>query len=255
MLFDPGEVFEVVQLLAVVVAELAHVVGGDAFDVAAVVAGGVQLVVWRRGLRAALRRGSRTVSSESVSGANRTSCSFISIELGGFDGGDDVADAGDAQQAELVDEGFGDALFFEEGAAGFFVEQAQELQALFVVDGDDHVGVADVVDPGDVLVADAFDAVLAEAAGQERGALQGFGGDDADVGVLGAQEIAGGDGAGAAGGGDVAGEAVAGLFDAVEDFVDDAAGDVVVPDGVAELFELVEDDAILRFFLISQHLS
>lgn len=31
-----------------------------------------------------------------------------------------------------------------------------------IVDGGDHVGVADVVGPGDVLVADAFDAVVAE---------------------------------------------------------------------------------------------
>ena len=119
-----------------------------------------------------------------MSGVNEDVVLVHLEELGGFDGRDDIADAGDAQQAEFGDGGFGDALFFEEGAAGVFVEQAQELHALFVVDGGDDVGVADVVDPGDVLIADAFDAVIAEAAGQQGGALQGFGGGDAELGCL-----------------------------------------------------------------------
>jgi len=42
-------------------------------------------------------------------------------------------------------------LFLQKCAAGFFVEQAQEGEALLVVDGGDDIGVADVVDPGDVL--------------------------------------------------------------------------------------------------------
>ena len=117
--------------------------------------------------------------------------------------------------------------------------------ALLVVDGGDHVGVADVVDPGNVLVADAFDAVIAEAAAQKRRALQCFGGDDADVRVLRAEEIAGGDRAGAAGGADVsATRRSPGCLMRLKISSIDSAGHVVVPDGVAELFELVEDHAV-----------
>ena len=54
------------------------------------------------------------------------------------------------------------------------VEQAEESLGVFVVNVDDHVGVLDVVDPGDVLVADAFDAVAAEAVIQDGRALQRF---------------------------------------------------------------------------------
>ena len=55
-----------------------------------------------------------------------------------------------------------DAFALQELPAGVLVEQAHDLDARFIIDGGDHVGVADVVDPGDVLVADAFDAVVAE---------------------------------------------------------------------------------------------
>ena len=58
------------------------------------------------------------------------------------------------------------------------VEQAQDAQAILVVNGRHRIGVAHVVDPGDVLVADALDAVVAEAVHEQRRALQRFGGDD-----------------------------------------------------------------------------
>ena len=64
-------------------------------------------------------------------------------------------------------------------AALVFVEQAHELHRLLVVDGRNQVGVAHVVNPRHVLVADALDAVLAEAELQQGRALQRFGGDDA----------------------------------------------------------------------------
>ena len=129
--------------------------------------------------------------------------------LGRLDRGDDVADAGDAQERQLVDQRLRDAFGGQELAAGRFVEEPHQGEALFVVDGDDHVGVAHVVNPGDVLVADAFDAMAAEAAAEQRGAFERFDGGDADVRMLRAEEVAGGDGAGRAGGGDEAGEAVA----------------------------------------------
>ena len=62
---------------------------------------------------------------------------------------------------------------------GRLIEQAEQCHALLIVDRRDHVGVADVVNPGHVLVADAFDAMTAEAELVERRALQRFGRDDA----------------------------------------------------------------------------
>ncbi len=56
------------------------------------------------------------------------------------------------------------------------VEQADQLDRRFVVNGHHHVGVLDVVNPRHVLVADAFDAVRAEAVVQQRRALQRFAG-------------------------------------------------------------------------------
>ncbi len=90
--------------------------------------------------------------------------------------------------------------------AGRLVEQPEQRQALFIVDRRDHVGVADVVNPRHVLVADAFDAMAAEAELVERRALQRLGGDDAKLRMHRPQEIAGGDRAGAARGGNVAGQ-------------------------------------------------
>ena len=171
------------------------------------------------------------------------------VVLGGLDGADEVAHAGDADGLEGVDVGFGKAEFLEVGLAGVFVEEAEQLHDLLVVDGADGVGVADVVDPRDVLVADAFDAVGAEAALVEGRALRGFAGHDADVRVQRAQEVARRDGAGAAGRGDVAGEAGLGLLEVlVVDALDGAAGHVVVPDAVAEFLELVEDHDLVPAF-------
>ena len=62
--------------------------------------------------------------------------------------------------------------------AGRLVEQAQDAHAVLVVDGGHRVGVAHVVDPGHVLVADALDAVVAEAVHEQGRALQRLGGDD-----------------------------------------------------------------------------
>ena len=71
----------------------------------------------------------------------------------------------------------------EQRLADRLVEQAEQRQALLVVDRGHHVGVAHVVDPRHVLVADAFDAMAAEAELVERGALQRFGRDDANLRV------------------------------------------------------------------------
>jgi len=58
------------------------------------------------------------------------------------------------------------------------------------------------------------------------------------------QEIARGDGARRTGGRNVGAQALTGPGDLVEDFLDDPPGHMVVPDGIAELVELVEDHAL-----------
>ena len=60
----------------------------------------------------------------------------------------------------------------EEAKADPKVEQAQQPLAVLIVDVDDHVGVLHIVDPGNVLVANALDPVAAEAVLQNGGALQ-----------------------------------------------------------------------------------
>ena len=109
-------------------------------------------------------------------------------------------------QRQLLDQLVRHAVI-EQRLPGRLVEQAEQRQALLIVDRGDHVGVADVVNPRHVLVADAFDAMAAEAELIERRALQRFGGDDAKLRMHGAQIVAGRDRAGAAGGGNVAGQA------------------------------------------------
>ncbi len=113
--------------------------------------------------------------------------------------------------------------------------------ALLVVDGRDHVGVAHVVHPGHVLVADPLDAVRAEAVREQRRALQRLGRHDLHVREPGAQVVAGRDGAGRARGRDVGGQPAVRLADLAEDLLDDRAGHGVVPGRVPELLELVED--------------
>ena len=79
------------------------------------------------------------------------------------------------------------------------VEHRVELIGGPIADRDHHVGVHDVVDERDVLVADALDVVLAEPVLEHRGALERLDGDDLRaVQIL--QAIAGGDRAGRAGG-------------------------------------------------------
>ena len=125
---------------------------------------------------------------------------------------------------------------------GRLVEQPRQHHGLLVVDGGNHVGVAHVVDPGHVLVADALDAVLAKAQRVERRALQRLVGDHPQRRVPGAQVVAGGDRPGRPGGARVGGQpAVVGPVVVLVDLLDDRAGHLVVPDRVAELLELVED--------------
>src|SRR5439155_20219734 len=56
--------------------------------------------------------------------------------------------------------------------------------------------------------------------------------------------IAGGDGASASRGRNKSGQPTPRALHPIEDLINDTAGDVVMPDRIAEFFELVEDNAI-----------
>ena len=164
------------------------------------------------------------------------------VVLGHLDAAQDVGDTGDAQPGHLLDFLIGHTqLVLHVLLALGGVEQAQQALAVLVVDGDGHIGVLHVVDPGDVLVADTLDAVAAKAVIQDGGALQGLAHGQLQVGIALLQQITGGHGAGGAGGKAGAGEVLAGLLDGLEQVGQGVAGDVVVPQGIAHLGELVED--------------
>ena len=97
------------------------------------------------------------------------------------------------------------------------------------------------MDPGDVLVADALDPVAAEAVVDDGGALQGLAHRQLHIGIALLQQVARAHGAGGAGGEGGGGQLLAGLLHGLEEFSESVAGDVVVPEGVAHLGELVED--------------
>ena len=82
--------------------------------------------------------------------------------------------------------------------AGRVVKQPQQPLGVLVVDVDDHVGVLHIVDPGDVFVADALDAVVAEAVFQNGGALKGLAHRQLQAGVDLLEVVAAADGARAA---------------------------------------------------------
>ena len=164
------------------------------------------------------------------------------IVLGHLDAAQHVGDAGDTQPAHLLDVLIGHTqlvLHILLTLGG--VEQAQQALAVLVVDGDGHIGVLHVVDPGDVLVADTLDAVAAEAVVQNGGALQCLTHGQLQVGIALLQQITGGHGAGGAGGEAGAGKVLTGLLHSLEQLGQRVAGDIVVPQGVAHLGELVED--------------
>ena len=95
------------------------------------------------------------------------------IVLGHLNAAQHVGNAGDAQPAHLLHLLVAHAqLVLHVGLALCGVEQAQQTLGILIVDGNGHVGILHVVDPGDVLVADALDAVAAEAVIQNGGALQ-----------------------------------------------------------------------------------
>ena len=163
------------------------------------------------------------------------------IVLGKLDAAKNVRDAGNAHPGELFDLLVGKTEALEVLLTFLAVKQAQQALGVFVVNVDDHVGVLDIVDPGDVLVADAFDAVATEAVIQNGRALERFADGELHAGITFFQKVACGHRAGGAGGEAGASESLAGLLGVFKEVRQRVAGDIVVPQGVAHLGELVED--------------
>ena len=95
-----------------------------------------------------------------------------------LDRGDEVSDRGNAQERQFVHVSRGDSACEKYVSACRLVEQPQEPQGGFVVDRRHHVGVAGVVNPGNVLVPNALDAVASEARTKKGGTLKRLGGSD-----------------------------------------------------------------------------
>ena len=96
-----------------------------------------------------------------------------------------------------------------------------------------------------MLVADALDAVAAKAVLQQRGALERLAHGELGVRILLLEVVARAHGAGRTGGEAGAGEPVALATDGLERILDGLARDLIVPEGVAHLFKLVEDNHVL----------
>ena len=163
LLLDPGEILEVVQRLAVEVGQLAEGRRVAALQVAGVVAGGQV-----GGVRAVLLGHldhARGVQIHRVGQRHEDHVAAVHVV---------VARGPDGRRrgcrcrrcpalGSLAMTSLRHALLAQVVLADLLVEQAHQLHDLLVVHGGDGIRVAHVVDPRDVLVADAFDAVRAEA--------------------------------------------------------------------------------------------
>src|SRR3954469_11723692 len=165
LLLDPGVVTEIEDAFAVDVAKLHHVIVGDAFQMVTESLPGIDLVEsagitpCEIGLTFAL------VESRAVGGDRHDDVVWAIFKmLGELDGGDDVRQPGNTDIVEL-------AYQFridlpppaEVSAAALAAEQQVERIAGGMRHADNDIGIHDVVDERDMLVADPLDVVLAMA--------------------------------------------------------------------------------------------
>ena len=117
-----------------------------------------------------------------------------------LDRAEDIANAADAEQAlKLFDQRRIDAVALDQHrASGRFGQHLQALLAFHVVDAHQRVHIEDVVNPGDMLVADALNVVRAVAVVVERRALGRLQTDDFVIRPDLLEPIPGGDRPGAA---------------------------------------------------------
>ena len=184
LLLDPCVVLEVVDALAVGIAQLDEAVGLECEHVQVVVKLcrllGVFAVHLMEFVDAAL------VHHGAVGEDGTEDVVFAQlVVLRHLDTAQDVGDAADTEVAEGFDKVAVESEGVDQvGLARLGVEQPQQSLAVLVVDSDRHVGVLDVVDPRDVLVADALDAVTAEAVVEDGGTLERFADAELQVRIL-----------------------------------------------------------------------
>ena len=97
-----------------------------------------------------------------------------------LDGAEHICNTGNAEVAKKIYKCRIHALLFQIIAADRLVEEAEELLGIFIIDVDDQVCILYIVDPRNMLVADALDAVRAEAVVEQGRALESFA--DTDLG-------------------------------------------------------------------------
>ncbi len=165
-----------------------------------------------------------------------------------LDGGQHIGDAGEAEQVELLHQFFGDTALDEIGASRFLVEEPRDVDHSIIVNRHNQVCILCIVDPWDVLVADAFDAVRAESVFEQGRALQGFACGNLAIGENLFHVIAAGNRPCRTGGGGHAAITVVRSHDLFQDLFHRVAGHFKVPQVIAELLELVEDHQVLSRF-------
>ncbi len=170
------------------------------------------------------------------------------VVLGVFDRHRQVGNPREAQKMESFDRSLVDTLLRQIGLTHRLVEQPSQADDHVVVQVDDQVGALQVVDPGHVLVADPLDAVSAEAVFQQRRALGRLARRHLAGRKVLLQQVPAANGAGGAGGQGQAVVAVLRTKLLLQHLQHGVAGDLVVPQVVAELIELVEDHQVFTGF-------
>ena len=130
-----------------------------------------------------------------------------------------------------------------------FVEKPQQPHGVGVVDTDDVVGGAQIVDPGHMAVADTFDAVFTESVVPHGRTLQGLHSGDFDTGIDLFQIVGTADGSGGTGGKADSGKAVPFSGDHLKRFSGGSSRHMIVPKMVAHFVKLVEDHGIFAVAL------
>ena len=89
-----------------------------------------------------------------------------------------VGNAGKAKQLQVLNESLGDPFFNQILMPCWLVEETGQVDDHVIVQRDDHIGVFHIVDPGDVFITDALDAMFSKTVFDQGRALPGFTGSD-----------------------------------------------------------------------------
>ncbi len=87
-----------------------------------------------------------------------------------------MGNTGDSKQIEVLHKFRRHTLLHQISATGWFIEKTNQTHASLIVNGHYHVRVPEIVDPGDVLVANTLDAMSAVTIKEQSWTLQCFAG-------------------------------------------------------------------------------